>query len=182
MATSLSVKEHTSGCCLEMITLLVLLYLLKTLLNFDVFGQQVPAKCEAESKKEEDIKQKDDSEDNDDNEDTFEKSYEVSSWIGSETGEEGEEEEDTDITNVTDDSNEHHEEIIDEQAGKTEVSDDTDQQNESRDDTENESDSDNVSDCDGFSDMSNDTIYDTDWYKVHLNTKHIPGSVDGSKR
>ena len=44
---------------------------------FDVFGQQVPAKCEAESKKEEDIKQKDDSEDNDDNEDTFEKSYEV---------------------------------------------------------------------------------------------------------
>ena len=169
MSHSLSVKEHTSGCCLEMIPFLLLLYLLKALLNFDVFGQTVEGD-------EGDVNQKDNSEDNEEhyNEDTFEKSYEVSSWTGSESGDD--DEEDTDITNVTDDSNEHQEEIIDEEAGNSDRSDDADQQNTSR------SDSENVSESEGCSDIPVDTIYETDWYKLHINTKYYLGIVDDSKR
>ena len=48
----LSVKDHTSACCLEMISVLALIYFLKTLLNFDVFGQSLQQVYQSQTKEE----------------------------------------------------------------------------------------------------------------------------------
>ena len=124
-----SVRDHVSACGLEMISLFALLYFLKTLLHFDVFGQslqQVPQRDQHEEKnyvkekevneEEKEVKEEEkavkeveedgEEEDDDYNEDTVEKSYSVSSWSGlcsapSHTEEEEEEEGEEGETDIT---------------------------------------------------------------------------------
>ena len=188
-------RDQVSACGLEMISLFALLYFLKTLLHFDVFGQSLQQVAqreeqaqkhnvkhqqaeEAEKVKEEVEEVEEEAEEDEDyNEDTVERSYSVSSWSwpGS-VHSDNDEDEEADITSVRGDSRCEEEEIIDEipadheGAADTQISSDQDDR---RDEIECESDSsDLISDC--------EAIYSTDWYTDHY--KHIIKQKSASLR
>lgn len=183
-----TVSGQVSACGLEMISLFALLYVLKTLLHFDVFEQRLQQVAQREHRsekhtlKEQEVKQKEvvkedggGEEDEEYNEDTVEKSYSVSSWSWPGSGnsdcvsdsdddndvvehEEKEEEKEEDITNVTGDSPGEKEELIDEIQADRGGSDPP-QISEDQDESRDEI-------VDSDSDLMSDceSLYSTDWY------------------
>ena len=185
-----TVRDHVSACGLEMISLFALLYFLKTLLHFDVFGQSLHQVARQEQLSEknsvkqevdivndvkevkeaedvEDVEEDGVDEDEDYNEDTVEKSYSVSSWScpGSAQGrseeEEGEEGEEEE-TDITNVTG-------DSRGEEEEIIDEIPADYDGPDRTQISEDQDESRDeieCESDSDPISDceAIYSTDWY------------------